>query len=248
MLIKSLVKPVQLRYLGKKTLGSNAYIFSFKTEVPLKWKAGQYALLETTSAENQRLREAFPIISAPLENAFKIATRIKPEGHDLFKKSLLKLKIGEEISLRSTFGRTVIKNNLKEYAFLTNGIGIATFRAILKQLILEEKLDTKITLFFVGNKESHYFKNEISEFKTILKNLDVEYIYKPERITGQTLENKLGTHLHSTVYFIAGSPVLVRNYYRILSGLGIKSRLIKSNNYPLIKTHQYENPITPNNT
>jgi ferredoxin-NADP reductase len=245
MLIKNLVKPIKLHYSGKKTLGLNAYIFTLEPQEPVSWKAGQHALLEITPKEGHRLLEAFPIVSAPSENIFRIATKIKPESHDQFKHLLLRLKIGDELSVRGIFGRTIIKRPYKEYAFLTNGIGIATFRAILKQLVLDNQLDTKITLFFVGDKDNHHFKDELSDFKTSLKNLQIEYIYKPERITGQTLEDKLGNRLHSITYFIAGSPTIVRNYRRILLGLGIKPRMIKSNHYPLIKNHQHENPIRP---
>ncbi len=245
MLIKNLVKPIKLRYSGKKTIGLNAYTFAFEPQEPISWKAGQHVLLEIVPKEKRRLFEAFPIVSAPSENIFRIATKIKPEDHDQFKHLLLKLKIGDELNIRGIFGRTIIRRPYKEYAFLTNGLGIATFRSILKQLVLDNQLDTKITLFFVGNKDSHYFKDEISQFKSDLKNLTVEYIYIPERITGQTLEDKLGNRLHFITYFVAGSPTIVRNYRRILLGLGIKSRMIKSNHYPLIKNHQHENPIKP---
>jgi NAD(P)H-flavin reductase len=245
MLIKQLLKPLKLRYNGKKTLGPNAYVFTFQPLKPLVWKAGQHAILEILLHNNRRSMESFPIVSAPGESSFKIVTKIIPESHDVFKQALLKLKIGEVINTRGLFGRTIIRDHSKEYAFLTAGVGMASFRAILKQLILDGHLNTKITLFFVGNKESHYFKDEIRELEAKLKNLEVEYIYKPERITGQILQDKLGDRLQNITYFLAGSPIIVRNYRRILLGLGIKPRNIKNNHYPLIRHHQHNGVVKP---
>lgn len=243
--IKRLLKPTKLRFAGKRVLGPNAYAFGFISTQPLKWKAGQQALLDIPLADGRRSIQSFPIVSAPCERTFVIATRVLPEKPDSSKQILLKLKVGEYVNIRAIFGRTVIKNIFKEYAFLTTGIGIAVFRAILKQLVYEKHFDTKITLFFVGNKDSHYFKDELEDFREKLKNLRIEYIYKPERITGQVLEDKMGQRLFKTIYFIAGSPILVRNYRRLLTGLNVPARLIKSNHYRFIKHHQHENPAEP---
>jgi ferredoxin-NADP reductase len=248
MLLKQLFKPQKLRYNGKKSLGPNAYIFAFQPLKPLKWKAGQHAILELQLASGRRSVESFPIVSLPAENSFKIATKIIPETRSVFKQALLKLKVGEVINTRGIFGRTIIKNYSKEYAFLAAGIGIANFRPILKQLILDSHTNTKVTLFFVGNKDNHYYKDELQDFATKLKNFEIEYIYKPERITGQVLQAKLGDGLQNITYFIAGAPSIVRNYDRILLGLGIKPRNIKSNHYPLIRHHQRENQAIPSNT
>ena len=242
MLFKQLIKPIPLRYEGKKTLGTSAYIFNFTPQKLLKWQAGQQVLLELQLRDKHRTLQSFPIISAPSENVFKIATKINPETPDAFKQQLMKLKLGDTLNARGVFGHTVIKNYAKDYAFLTAGIGIASFRPILKQLIDSGRLDTKITLFFVGNKDSHYFKDELNDYKMQLKNLEIEYIYKPNRITGQIIVAKLGDKLLKTTYFIGGSPTIVRNYRRILLGLGVSYRSIKSNHYLLIKHHQNENP------
>jgi ferredoxin-NADP reductase len=245
MALKHLFKPAVLQYEGKNNLGPNAYIFNFKPIEPLHWQAGQQVLLELQLPSGRRVVESFPILNAPSEKGFKIATRVLPESPDQFKQALLKLKIGGQLKVRGIFGRMIIKKAAKDYAFLTTGIGIAVFRAILKQLITDNLLDTKITLFFVGNKDSHYFKEELTEFKTKLKNLQIEYIYKPDRITGQVLEDTLGKDLSKTTFFIAGSPVLINNYRRLLQGLGVVSKAIKSNHYPFIKHHQHENPAQP---
>jgi ferredoxin-NADP reductase len=242
MLIKQLVKPIGLKYVGKEVIGHQAYSLTFKPTKPFKWQAGQHILLEVLLDSEQRGVESFPIVSAPCEKELKIATKINPDNLNDFKKVLLNLKPGKTINTRGVFGHTIVKKPAVEYAFLTTGIGIATFRAILKQLIADGLTETKITLFFVGDKDSHYFKEELAEFKTTLKNLSIKYIYKPERITGELIANTMGSQLQKTIYFLAGSPTLVRNYRRILLGLGVPRKLVKSNHYLLVKHHQNNNP------
>lgn len=242
MIVKQLIKPVPIKYNGKKSIGSDAYIFSFIPQKPLKWKAGQQVLLEIHPANKNRNLQVMPIVSAPCENVFQIATKTNTNDLDLFKKLLLKLKIGDLINVRGVFGNTTVKNPSKSYAFLTSGIGIGIFRAILKQLITNEQKTVKINLFFVGNKDAHYFKDELTDFKKQLKNLDIEYIYKPSRITGQTLVTKLGDNLQKTIFFLSGTSAIVKNYRRILLGLDIPLRSIKTNRYILSKKHYHDKP------
>lgn len=242
MLVKQAVKPTLLRYEGKKSLGSNAYVFNFKPQKPLKWRAGQQILLEINPANKTRKLQVVPIVSAPCEEILQVATKTNPESLDSFKRLLLKLKIGDLINARGVFGNTVIKNSGKKYAFLTTGIGVGVFRAILKQLVADKQTEVTINLFFVGNKDTHYFKDEITDFKKQLKNLEVEYIYKPNRITGETLVSKLGDNLQKTIFFLSGTSAIVKNYRRILLGLHIPFRHIKTNRYALSKKHYHEQP------
>ena len=129
--------------------------------------------------------------------------------------------------MRGPVGPLHIGKTTKQYAFLATGIGITPFRAILKQLGHEEA-ENKITLFYVGNKDNHFFRDELSEAKSKLPNFSIEYIYKPDRITGHILEDVLGANLTETTFFLSGSSKMVKSYMRTLLGLGIPRKRIKS--------------------
>ena len=231
MYFKHLLIPAELKYDAKKELGPFCYSFNFVASKPLTWKAGQYALLEIKSPDGSKRLRPFSIASAPGESVVTIATKIDSENQDDFKQALFNLKKGSLVKFRGPIGRMYIKNYSKNYAFLTTGIGITTFRSILKQLVLDGRLDTKITLFFVGNKDTHYFKDELTSLKSALRNFNIDYIYKPDRITGQTVEEVIGKDLDSTIYFLSGSSNLIKSYRRTLMGLGISPKNIKSNNF-----------------
>lgn len=228
MPLKHLVKPVALQLKNKQALGNDVYSFNFSTFKPLMWKAGQYGLLEIKLPSGRTGRKPFSIASAPSEKIVTIATKIKRDSVDPFKLNLLSLKKGQCVNLRGPIGPMHIKNQHKAYAFLASGIGITPFRAILKQLEQEEK-DVKITLFYVGNKDSHYFKEDLNSAKAKISNFNIVYIYRPDRITGQIIEDTLGKDLLNTTFFLSGSPKLVRSYKRTILGLGVARGNIKSN-------------------
>lgn len=231
MVIKNLVLPNKLIFDSKHEIGPSTYSFNFTIPKPIKWHAGQHAILELELPDGKKGFRPFSIASAPGENLIAIGTKINDDNTDLFKQTLFRLKRGTPAWLRGPIGRAYIKHNSEQYGFLTTGIGITPFRAILKQLVLDGNLDTKITLFFVGNKDTHYFKDELNSLKNVLRNFSIEYIYKPERITGQVIEEKLGKDVAQTIFFISGSPALVRNYKRTLLGLGVPRVHIKSSTF-----------------
>jgi len=233
MALRHYLRPHKLVLKSRTEIGPGVFAFDFTPLKPIKWQAGQHGSLEITMPSGRKRRKVFSIASAPGENIITIATRINNDRPDLFKKALLRQKRGAPAKLRGPIGPMRIKNHAKQYALLATGVGITPFRSILKQLAMDGITDIKVTLFYVGDKDSHFFKEDFSEIKTILKNVSLEYIYKPERITGQILEEKLGKELHDTIFLLAGPPNMVRSYRRTLQGLGVKRKAIKSN--PFIK-------------
>ena len=235
MPVKHLLRPIQLIFTGKSEIGPNVFAFNFSFLKPVSWKAGQYGILEITLPNGKTARKALSIASAPGECIVTIATKIPIDHIDEFKQALIIMKKGTPLKLRGPVGPMHIKDYAASYAFLATGIGITPFISILKQLELDNK-DTKITLFYVGNNESHYFKDELNRIKSTLSNVSIEYIYRPERITGQIVQDKLGKELLQTIFLLGGSPNMVRGYRRTLQGLGVERKNIKSNPYLNIKS------------
>lgn len=229
MALKSFIRPTKLRLKSKTELSGNVYIFDFVADEKIEWQAGQYASFEIKDSKGRTYRKTFTIASAPGESVISIATRINKEQTEQFKLSLLKLKRGGEIKMRGPTGPMHINDPSKRYALLATGVGITPFRSILKQLVLEGATNIDATLLYVGGKYGHIFKDDFSEIKSVLKNLKIEYIYKPDRITGQLIEEKLGNNLADTVFLLAGPSQLVKSYRRTLLGLKIKRKNIKSN-------------------
>jgi len=227
MSITNLALPHKIKFVKKESIAPNIYSFHFATKEKLKWKAGQHGIFEIKEKGNKTLRWPFWISSSPSEGEIVITTKHKTDETIAFKQRLMALKAGDTLKFRGPIGTLHIpKASKKHYALLATGIGIAPFRSILKQ-INDTDSDAHVTLFFLGNKELHYFKEELSAIASRNKNISIQYIYKPDRITGQTIQEALGDKIFETIYLLSGSSQIIRNYQRTLRGLGIPRRNIR---------------------
>lgn len=227
MAIKHLALPIKLIYKNKEEIAPNVYRFNFVLDKPLLWRAGQHGLLEISLPNGKTGRKPFSISSAPSENIISITTRADKVLSSSFKKGLLKLKKGSSAKLRGPIGRLYIKDSSKHYAFIATGIGITPFKSILQEQA-NNKSKTFITLFYVNNKDGHYYREALSELNKTLPNLSIKYIFKPERVTGHILEETLGLGLKETVFLLSGSTKIVKSYRRTLQGLGVPRKHILS--------------------
>lgn len=235
--IKNIVVRTSLTFKAKKQITPGVWSFSFVPDKLPEWKAGQHVVLFLKNTEGKRSRRAFSISSAPSEGLITITTRVQDTGSSSFKTMLKKLKKGDKVFMRGPVGKLTLDESTEtEYAFLATGIGITPFRAILKEMS-EQGVKNKVTLFFAGNKENHFFRDELSELNAKMPNLKIRYIYYPERLMGSTIEEQLSEKLLSTVFFLSGSSKMIKSYRRTLTGLGVHRRNIKSDTFIGLRPH-----------
>ncbi len=231
---KNFLRSTKLVFKAKKQIAPGVWTFSFTSVKPLTWKAGQHGIFFLKTASGKRSFRSFSISSAPSENIISFTTRFTTEPLSGFKQALKKLSKGDTITMRGPIGPLYMRKNSDEYAFLATGIGITPFRALLKEMSATGQKN-KVTLFFAGNKDNHFFRDELSELNAKMPNLKIKYIYYPERLTGGLIEESLGENLLSTMFFISGSPKTIKGYRRTLSGLGVKRRAIKNDTFFTLK-------------
>ena len=132
--------------------------------------------------------------------------------------------------MRGPIGKLHIKYPSKPYGLLATGIGITPFRSLLTQLDADG-LDTKVTLVYVGNKDNHFYRSELTEIKNNHANVTIHYIFKPERITGHIIEEVFGNELSDTIFLLSGSRQMIKSYKRTLQGLGVPRAHIKRDTF-----------------
>jgi ferredoxin-NADP reductase len=236
MQLKKIVIATPIAFVSKKQISTGVWSFNFAIQKPLDWQAGQHVVLFGKSQGGKRVRRAFSLSSAPNEKTLTITTRIHEKPSE-FKRMLKMLKKGDMLNLRGPIGKLVIDSKSDtEYAFLATGIGITPFRAILKAMA-ENGTKNKVTLFFAGNKDNHFFRDELSELNAKMPNIKIKYIYYPDRLMGSTIEELLGEQLLSTTFFLSGSSKMIKSYRRTLTGLGVSRRNIKSDTFLGLRPH-----------
>lgn len=227
MAIRHLALPVKLAFKNKEEIAPDVFKFNFAIDKPLHWQAGQHGILEIMLPNGRTGRRPFSISSAPSEGVISITTRADQLQGSIYKRALMRLKKGSTAKLRGPVGKLYIKDPTKNYAFMATGTGITPFRSILQeQANLKSK--TNITLFFVNNDHGHYYKDLLSELNQQLPNLTIKYIFRPDRITGQLVEEVLGEAIDDTIFLLAGSVNTVKSYRRTLQGLQVPSKNIIS--------------------
>ncbi len=229
--------PKKAIFKSKKEIAPGVFSFTFQPIKPLTWEAGQHVTIYIKGGTKKNRKRTFSVSSAPSENLITITTRMHSPALSPFKQHLKKLKKGAEISFRGPTGPLITKDETQKYVFLATGIGITPFRAILKEMEFK-KSQTKVTLIFAGNKENHFFRDELSEINAKMKNLTIRYIYKPERLTGQTIEEELKDAIFDSIFFLTGSQRLVKSYRRTLLGLGVKNSKIKDDTFAGYHPHK----------
>jgi ferredoxin-NADP reductase len=226
-LIRALLHPIDYHTtFNKRTLvlqkiiceSDDIYSFSFKSEIPITWKAGQHGIFRFPHTKiTGKTWRAFSIASAPEEGVIRIATIIKENPSD-FKKHLLSLEQGDTLIMNGPFGEFRTSEKITQIVGIAGGIGITPFRALIKSIASGTIADTKLTLIYsaVG---THTFKKE---FDQLAQDPAIEIVYTttPEEVHA-ALDTQIALHKNNATYFVSGSPGMISAIRATLQSKGI---------------------------
>ena len=132
--ILGMLKSNEIKLIHKKSMTNGSYLFSFKFEPHLEWKAGQHGIFrfkgEKLDGGNFR---AFSVASIKDEKVITILTKIgdTPSG---FKSKLKSMEVGDTLTLRGPFGGFYISDYNRPMVMVAGGVGITPMRALLKDI------------------------------------------------------------------------------------------------------------------
>mgnify|MGYP001177950543 CR=1 FL=1 len=202
------LKKRNLVFLESYKESEDVYTFRFKKENDLTWKAGQYGLFSITHTKIKNATRPFSVSSAPAENVVQITTRIRENPSD-FKKALLQLKQGMEVSLRGPVGPFYLKDH-GPVLLIAGGIGITPFRSIVKQIEAEGNGTPKqVNLLYMDSKKSYIFKNELDEMAND-NTIRVTYLDSQDDLH-QAIDKFTELYKDKGKYYIAGPKSMVES-------------------------------------
>lgn len=128
---------------GKKTLTYDVAEFTFKTDEPFLFKAGQFITIKINDKVPPCFR-AYSIASQPQnDNIFKLCIKVVPEGRG--SNWINNLEIGNEIEFLGPSGNFVFSSKPEqEVLFIATGTGVAPFLAMVGDELIKgnrQKLD-----------------------------------------------------------------------------------------------------------
>lgn len=219
-----LFKNTEIKLIEKRNESGDKYVFYFKPEVPMDWKAGQDGILTFKGVKIKgKSFRPFSVASSPDEKIIIIGTRIG-ESPSEFKAELQSMEIGDSAFFRGPFGSFYIPNYDKNVALIAGGIGITPMRAILKDLE-DKKLPNEVTLFYVDSKKDFVFKDDLQSFSHKNPKLKIMFIEDRNNFE-ENLSNYIIQNKDDSLYFIAGSPKMVNDIRNDIKDKGVNGRNI----------------------
>ncbi|MGD6730734.1 MAG: hypothetical protein ACPKMZ_06635 [Pleomorphochaeta sp.] len=139
------------------------------------------------------------------ENCLAFTTRIK-ESCSVFKQKLMKLNSGDEMFIFKIGNNIEVKSEYKSVVFISMGVGIATFRPLIKKYIIFPSLNYNLTNINVDSSKSYLFKGELeSSNKYGLSNIYVQSRKELYQEIDNCLKNR------DSQYYIVGSDDFIKN-------------------------------------
>ena len=204
----------------------------FKPAEPIVWQAGQYLhyVLNHAPTDDRGSDRWFTISSAPYERHIVVTTRFASAKGSTFKKTMKALKPGDNIEITDVEGDFTVTDPKKEYVFIAGGIGITPFRSILMQAA-HEGTPLRVTLLYVNRNPRVTYKKELESMRRRNPNFTLHYIFSPQRIDKEMIQN-LAPNLKKSLVYVSGPEPMVENVGKMLKELGIARNRIKQDWFP----------------
>lgn len=225
----------KIAFISKETVAEETTLFRFTKPADFKYQAGQtidMTLIEPKETDAEGNIRTFSITSSPAENNLAIATRMRDTA---FKRTLRDMIPGTEVSADGPIGSFTLHENIERPAvFLSGGIGITPFRAIIKDAT-ERALPHTLILFYSNRRpEDTAFLGELQNlakenpnFTLVATMTDMEksaQAWNGERgyINGDMLKKYVPAD-SEPIYYLAGPQTMVAAMRTLLSESGISN-------------------------
>jgi glycine betaine catabolism B len=192
----------------------------------LDYTAGQFAFFDIGGVYNDSkgpIRH-FTISSSPTENFVMFSTRIRDSP---YKKRLSTLEEGSKVKVRGPEGQFVLHQDFSKPAvFLSGGIGVTPFRAMIKYAT-DKQLPIKIIMFDSNRDEDNIlYKMRFDECTNLNANLKIFYSldasdndWEGERgYINQAMVTKYlsANELDDSIFYICGPPDMLKTMQKLL--------------------------------
>ncbi len=210
------------------------FSFCFKPQEEITWQAGQFMQfsLPHDNPDDRGIMRFFSICSAPYEKMIMITTRYAGESSSTFKKALLSMEKGQNISAFSPQGEFIVNDLSKSYVLIAGGIGITPFRSILLDLDHGKKLNgLQVFLLYSNRDDIVVFKDEFDIIANNNPTFKVRYIIHPEMCNLDLIKVAVPFY-RERIYYISGPPGMVKSIEDSLVSDGFTEEQIKLDYFP----------------
>lgn len=230
----------KLKLIDRKEVARGTIEFIFEKPEGFSFKPGQYggftlAHISLTSPGSMTRR--FSILSTPQDKHLTIASRMQNSD---YKNVLKDLPLGSEIKFAGPTGNFVLHEDAVTPAvFIAGGIGVTPFYCMIRDAL--QKNSTQALTLFYGNQaiydaayltELQQLEHEHANFKIIpVMATDPEWQGETGFISYEIIK-KYVSNLNAPIYYVCGSPMMVKALHETLNELGVSEEKIKAEDFP----------------
>jgi ring-1,2-phenylacetyl-CoA epoxidase subunit PaaE len=248
--LKLIIKEVK-----RETKDAVSILFSVPEEFQSNYTfiAGQYINLRLT-LDNQEIRRAYSICSAPNSGELRIA--VKAVSNGLFSQfANTKLKAGDVLEVGKPEGKFTFEpqaDRHRNYAAFVAGSGITPALSILKSVLKNEPKSTFVLVYGNKSPEDTIFHQELHDLQSqFVGRLFVQYVYSQAKIDGalsgridKTTVNYILNEKHADLeldkFYLCGPEEMINTVSDALKEKNIKESDIK---FELFSTSTKEHTI-----
>ncbi|MEK7142115.1 MAG: FAD-dependent oxidoreductase [Patescibacteria group bacterium] len=225
-----------VKLIKKEEVAEDTMAFYFEKPDGFEFTAGQYitvTLFNPTEKDDEGSSRFFSLLTAPYENYLGVATRMRDTA---FKRVLKNLPITSKMQITGPFGSFFLhKDTSKPAVFLIGGIGITPIFSIIKNTT-RNKTPHKLFLFYSNKKpnsapflkELQELEKENSNFKLIATMTSPTQEWQGETgYINKEMIQKYVKDLGSPIYYMSGSPAMVKAMRELLGKTGVIDSNIK---------------------
>jgi ferredoxin-NADP reductase len=233
-----------LKLKEREKIADGTYSFIFEKDKKMFFRPGQYMewTLGHKKPDARGNRRYFTLASSPTEHELMLGIKFYADSSS-FKKSLLSMKVGDEITVAQLAGDfTLPRNKNEKLAFIAGGIGITPFRSMLQYL--SDKNEQRPVVLLYSNKTASEIIYK-DAFDSAQKKLGIKTVYTltdaasiPPRWSGETgrinesmIKEKIPDYRERTFY-VSGPHSMVAAFEKVLKNVGVKKGRIKTDFFP----------------
>jgi len=220
-------KDWKAKLVGNKSVAENTYELTFEIVEPgFSFTAGQYVwviLPKYDYDDPKGERRAFSICSSPTSgNKISIVFR---NSDSSYKKTLLKLPVGEEVHISGPFGKLALPEiQTVPVVIIAGGVGIAPCLSLIRSAF-EKKETRNITLFYLNSNENKVaYGDELAEITRKYSS------FVMHKVIGKLNWSHLSasiSNVASPVWYIIGTETMVTGVAKLLYEHGIDEKNLR---------------------
>ena len=218
-------KKSTITFLNRRQEAGNISSFLFRHDPAVHWKAGQHGILSFRRKLKGGSWRGFSIASHPSEGIVLISTRITDQP-SAYKKALMELKPGDEISMRGPFGPFYLDGSKRPVVFIAGGIGITPYRSlILHSALNTSQAPSSIRLLHFDDSGQYAYRRELDDI--VVKNDFIKVVYGTSKDSNGKIAEQVRELENKACYYVSGPGEMVNSVKKSLKAQGISKNNIK---------------------